>query len=96
MLSDKEKMILHFSCMITIARLTGVRKPDKLIEKMIEEVRRNRCRSIAPEDMEDLIAEIDEEMVSGKVLCKELMNETVWSMTGQRPDERPKDWRDMK
>ncbi len=96
MLSDKEKMILHFSCMITIARLTGVRKPDKLIEKMIEEVRRNRCRSIAPEDMEDLIAEIDEEMVSGKVLFKELMNETVWSMTGQRPDERPKDWRDMK
>ena len=96
MLSDKEKMILHFSCMITIARLTGVRKPDKLIEKMIEEVRRNRCRSIAPEDMEDLIAEIDEEMVSGKVLIKELMNETVWSMTGQRPDERPKDWRDMK
>ena len=89
-------MILHFSCMITIARLTGVRKPDKLIEKMIEEVRRNRCRSIAPEDMEDLIAEIDEEMVSGKVLFKELMNETVWSMTGQRPDERPKDWRDMK
>ena len=82
--------------MITIARLTGVRKPDKLIEKMIEEVRRNRCRSIAPEDMEDLIAEIDEEMVSGKVLFKELMNETVWSMTGQRPDERPKDWRDMK
>ena len=96
MLSDKEKMILHFRCMITIARLTGVRKPDKLIEKMIEEVRRNRCRSIAPEDMEDLIAEIDEEMVSGKVLFKELMNETVWSMTGQRPDERPKDWRDMK
>ena len=94
MLSDREKMILHFSCMITIARLTGVRKPDKLIEKMIEDVRRNRCRSIAPEDMEDLLAEINEEMAGGKVMFKELMNETVWSMTGERPDKR--DWSDMK
>ena len=87
-------MILHFSCMITIARLTGVRKPDKLIEKMIEDVRRNRCRSIAPEDMEDLLAEINEEMAGGKVMFKELMNETVWSMTGERPDKH--DWSDMK
>ena len=87
-------MILHFSCMITIARLTGVRKPDKLIEKMIEEVRRNRCRSIAPEDMEDLLAEINEEMAGGKVMFKELMSETLWSMTGERPDKR--DWSDMK
>jgi len=87
-------MILHFSCMITIARLTGVRKPDKLIEKMIEDVRRNRCRSIAPEDMEDLLAEINEEMAGGKVMFKELMSETLWSMTGERPDKR--DWSDMK
>ena len=94
MLSDREKMILHFSCMITIARLTGVRKPDKLIEKMIEDVRRNRCRSIAPEDMEDLLAEINEEMAGGKVMFKELMSETLWSMTGERPDKR--DWSDMK
>ena len=94
MLSDREKMILHFSCMITIARLTGVRKPDKLIEKMIDDVRRNRCRSIAPEDMEDLLAEINEEMAGGKVMFKELMSETLWSMTGERPDKR--DWSDMK
>ena len=94
MLSDREKMILHFSCMITIARLTGVDKPDKLIEKMIEQVRRNRCRSIAPEDMEDLLAEINEEMAGGKVMFKELMSETLWSMTGERPDKR--DWSDMK
>ena len=80
--------------MITIARLTGVRKPDKLIEKMIEDVRRNRCRSIAPEDMEDLLAEINEEMAGGKVMFKELMSETLWSMTGERPDKR--DWSDMK
>ena len=41
MLSDREKLILHFCCTVTIARLTGVNKPDKLIEKMIEDIRRN-------------------------------------------------------
>ena len=81
--------------MITIARLTGVNRPDKLIEKMIEEVRKNRCRSIAPEDMEDLLEEINEEMAGGKIMFKELMNETVWSMTGERPDKHH-GWDDMK
>ena len=95
MLSDREKMVLHFSCMITIARLTGVNRPDKLIEKMIEEVRKNRCRSIAPEDMEDLLEEINEEMAGGKIMFKELMSDTVWSMTGERPDKH-RGWDDMK
>ena len=95
MLSDREKLILHFCCMATIARLTGVNKPDKLIEKMIEDVRRSRCRSIAPEDMKDLLEEINEEMLSGKFMFQHLMEDTVCSMTGERPNKNT-NWRDMR
>ena len=95
MLSDREKLILHFCCMATIARLTGVNKPDKLIEKMIEDVRRSRCRSIAPEDVEDILEEVNEEMISGKLLFQHLMEDTVWSMTGERPNKNT-NWRDMR
>lgn len=96
MLSDKEKLILHFVAMMTIARMTGVHKKEQIIGKMIEDVRRERCRSIAPEDIEDILEEVNEEMQSAKIMFKELMDDTIWSMTGERPDERPKDWRDMK
>ena len=95
MLSDREKLILHFCCMATIARLTGVNKPDKLVEKMIEDVRRSRCRSIAPEDVEDILEEVNEEMISGKLLFQHLMEDTVWSMTGERPNKNT-NWRDMR
>ncbi len=95
MLSDREKLILHFCCTVTIARLTGVNKPDKLIEKMIEDVRRNRCRSIAPEDVEDILEEVNEEMVSGKLMFQNLMEDTKWSMTGERPNKNT-NWRDMR
>ena len=64
MLSDREKLVLHFASMITIARLTGVKHPDSLMSKMIEDVRRNRCRSIAPEDVEDILEEINEDLIS--------------------------------
>ena len=54
MLSDREKMILHFCCsMITIAKMSGVEHRDRLIGKMIGDVRRERCRSLAPEDIEE-------------------------------------------
>ena len=95
MLSDREKLILHFCCMATIARLTGVNKPDKLVEKMIEDVRRSRCRSIAPEDVEDILEEVNEEMISGKLMFQHLMEDTVWSMTGERPNKNT-NWRDMR
>ncbi len=95
MLSDREKLILHFCCMATIARLTGVNKPDKLIEKMIEDIRRSRCRSIAPEDVEDILEEVNEEMISGKLMFQHLMEDTVWSMTGERPNKNT-NWRDMR
>ena len=81
--------------MATITRLTGLGKNDKLMNKMIEEIRKNRCRSIAPEDMNHLLTEVNEEMVSGRIMFKHLMDDEIWSMTGKRPTSNP-DWRDMK
>ena len=95
MLSDREKLILHFCCMITIAKLSGTKISNYLMSKMIEDVRRSRCRSIAPEDMKDLLEEINEEMLSGKFMFQHLMEDTVWSMTGERPNKNT-NWRDMR
>ena len=95
MLSDREKLILHFCCSITIARLSGIAHPNHLIAKMIEDVRRSRCRSIAPEDMEDLLEEINEEMVAGRIMFHHLTDDIVWSMTGERPNKNT-NWKDMR
>ena len=95
MLSDREKLILHFVSMMTIARLSDIENRNHLISKMIEDVRRNRCRSISPEDLEDLLVEINEEMMSGKIMFQHLTDDTVWSMTGARPNKNT-NWRDMR
>ena len=95
MLSDREKMILHFCCSVTIAKMSGVEHCDRIIGKMIEDIRRERCRSLAPEDIEDLLREINEEMASGSSMFQHLMGETIWSMTGERPNKKT-DWSDMK
>ena len=95
MLSDREKLILHFCCMVTIARLSGTKISNHLMSKMIEDVRRSRCRSLAPEDVEDILEEVNEEMVSGKLMFQHLMEDTVWSMTGERPNKNT-NWRDMR
>ncbi len=95
MLSDREKMILHFCCSVTIAKMSGVEHCDRIIGKMIEDIRRERCRSLAPEDIEDLLREINEEMASGSCMFQHLMGETIWSMTGERPNKKT-DWSDMK
>ena len=94
-LTDREKFILHFVSMITIAKLSDIAHPNHLIAKMIEDVRRSRCRSISPEDMKDLLEEINEEMVSGKLMFHHLMEDTEWSMTGERPNKNT-NWRDMR
>ena len=95
MLSDREKLILHFVSMITIAKLGNTDHRDSLMVKMIEDVRRSRCRSISPEDMKDLLEELTEEMVSGKLMFQHLMEDTVWSMTGERPNKNT-NWKDMR
>ena len=94
MLSDREKMVLHFCCTITIAKVTGIPHRDVIVEKIIEDIRKNRCRSIAPEDLDDILEEVSTEMLTSKTMFKELMDDTLWSMTGKRPNQR--DWSDMK
>ncbi len=95
MLSDREKLILHFVSMMTTAKLSGMEHRDRLMEKMINDVIRNRCRSLAPEDVEAILEEVNEEMISGKVMFQHLMEDTKWSMTGERPNKNT-NWRDMR
>ena len=95
MLSDREKLVLHFCCMMTIAKLSGITHRNSVIAKMIEDVRRSRCSSIAPEDMKDLLEEINEEMVAGRIMFHHLTDDIVWSMTGERPNKNT-NWKDMR
>ena len=95
MLSDREKLILHFCCMVTTAKLSGMEHRDRLMEKMINDVIRNRCRSLATEDVEAILGEVNEEMISGKVMFQHLMEDTKWSITGERPNKNT-NWRDMR
>ena len=80
---------------MTIAKMSGVEHYDRLIEKMIGDVRRERCRSLAPEDIEDLLREINEEMLLGRSMFQHLIGDTIWGMTGERPNKKT-DWSDMK
>ena len=66
-----------------------------IIEEMVEGIRRNRCRSLAPEDIVDLVDEINEEMLAGGIMFKHLMEDKMWSMTGERPNKNT-NWSDMK
>ena len=95
MLSDREKLVLHFCCTMTIAKMTGVANHKAIIEKMVEDIRNNRCRSLSTEDVIDLLDEVNEEMVSGKIMLQHLTDEMKWSMTGERPNKNT-NWRDMR
>ena len=81
--------------MMTIAKMTNVHNHKQVLEPMIEDVRKNRCRSIAPEDIGDIIEEVNEEMLAGGIMFKELLADAAWSMTGERPNKNT-DWSDMK
>ena len=95
MLSDREKLILHFCCMMTTAKLSGMEHRDCLMENMITDVIRHRCRSMAPEAVDAILGAVNEEMISGKVMFQHLMEDTKWSMTGERPNKNT-NWRDMR
>ena len=95
MLSDREKLVLHFCCSMTIAKMMDTPHCNRVIAEMMENVRRSRCRSIAPEDMEDLLEEINEEMMSGRLMFQHLAEDTVWSMTGEQPNKNT-NWKDMR
>ena len=90
MLSDREKLVLHY-----VAFCSSRNIEDHYIRKMVLDVIHSRCRSIAPEDAHDIIAEIDEELLAGEIMLEELLGELKWSMTGERPNERT-DWKDLR
>ena len=94
-LTDREKMVLHFCCSMTIAKTTGVANHKAIIEKMVEDIRQNRCRSLSEEDVVNLLDEVNEEMVGGRVLFQHLTDDLAWSMTGERPNKNT-NWKDMR
>jgi hypothetical protein len=67
----------------------------KTMQKIMYDVILSRCRSIAPEDVEDMLAEINEEVLVGKIMFDELVGDLKWSMTRERPNKNT-NWRDMR
>ena len=94
-LTDREKMVLHFCCSMTIAKMTGVANHKAIIEKMVENIRINRCRSLSEEDVVELLGEVEEEMVSGRNMFKYLIEETVADVKGDIPPPTYR-WEDLK
>ena len=90
MLSDREKLILHFVAFISSQDLS-----DPVMAKMMQKVTASRCRSIAPEDVMDIVEEINEELLLGKALFKQMVADQKWSMTGERQNKNT-NWKDMR
>ena len=95
MLNDREKMILHFCCTTTIAKLTGIPHRDAVVEKMIKDIRKERCRGLSEKEIISLLDEINEEMLGGKNMFnylideeKHLTDEEIWSRTGEWPKKK--------
>ena len=107
MLNDRERMVLHFCCTITISKLTGIPHRDVIVEQIIESIRKNRCRSLSDGEISNLLEDINEEMLAGKNMfsylideeqdeSKHLTDEEIWSRTGEWPNKKmvgAKRWR---
>ena len=107
MLNDRERMVLHFCCTITISKLTGIPHRDVIVENMIEDIRKNRCRSLSDGEIASLLEDINEEMLGGRQMfsylidekqdeSKHLTDEEIWSRTGEWPNKKmvgAKRWR---
>ena len=79
MLTDREKLILHFCCMITIAKMTGMPNYKETLETMVKDIRKNRCRSLSNKDIAVLLEEVNEEMVHGRIMFQHLMGDPISS-----------------
>ena len=96
MLNDRERMVLHFCCTTTNAKLTGIQNRDVIVENMIEDIRKNRCRSLTDGQLADLLEEINQEMIGGKNMFADrkderhpdLTDEEIWSRTGEWPKKK--------
>ena len=97
MLSDREKLILHSVAFFPeVVKLSYMEKDRaKTMQKIMYDVILSRCRSIPPEDVEDLLAEINEEILVGKIMFDELVGDLKWSRTGERPNKNT-NWKDMR
>ena len=104
MLTDREKMVLHFCCTITISKLTDIPHRDVVVENIIEDIRKNRCRSLSDGEIASLLEDINEEMFAGSNMfryligekqdeSKHLTDEEIWSRTGEWPKKKRTDWR---
>lgn len=87
MLSDRERWIVHFCCMMTIARMTGLPNRTDVIAHIMGEVRRERTRSLSDEDEDKLLADINEEMSGGRNMFKYLTDEVT------RRNDPSEEWR---
>ncbi len=97
-LTDREKFILHFCCMLTIAKITnttGGLSPVDFVLTLIDDVRTHRFRSLSHADIEGILGEINEEMSAGKIMFQHMTDDTTWSMTGEHPNKNT-NWRDMR
>ena len=90
MLSDREKLILHFVAFISSPDLS-----DPVMAKMMQKVTSSGCRSIAGEDVMDIVEEINEELLLGKILFEQMVADLKWSSTGELPNKNT-NWRDMR
>ena len=79
MLTDREKLILHFVCMITIAKITGMPNYKETLETMVKDIRKNRCRSLNDDDIAVLLEEVNEEMICGRIMFQHLMGDPISS-----------------
>jgi hypothetical protein len=72
---------------------------DVIMENMIEDIRKNRCRSLSDGEIANLLEDINEEMLGGRQMfsylidekqdeSKHLTDEEIWSRTGEWPKKK--------
>jgi len=69
---------------MTIAKMTGATDKKEIIEHVIQDVRKNRCRSLSEENVVELLGEVEEEMVGGRNMFKFLIDETIADVKGDQ------------
>ena len=90
MLSDREKLILHFVSFISSSDID-----DPVMAKMMQKVTASRCRSIAPEDVMDIVEEINEELLLGNALLEQRVWDLKWR-NDRRTTKKNTNWKNMR
>lgn len=76
-LTDKEKWLIHFCCMTTIGKITGLPKIKEVVKAMMSQVVKERCRGLTPEDEQQLFEDVIEELTAGGNLFRYLTDEML-------------------